>query len=189
VLYLIVDKPIEGMLQYFRSYGINVSRIFTRIADARNALLMQVDPTKIVLIDTGNGGFNSMSARKDIIDLIGLGDDQNKIVAFYSDTNLKAEVNSNRSIQKKSIDWVKYKTTSGVLAYLLQSYKECNYIADGDYTDAGDITETLNIRLFANQNFKPEKTAPYQINTSDIVSLNARGTNEDEQIQAFNPII
>lgn len=189
VLYVIMDKPIEGVLQYFRSYGVNVSKIFTRIADARNALLMQVDPTKIVIVDSGNGAFNNMSARKDLIDLIGLGDGENKVIAFYSDTNLRAEVDSNRAVQKKAVEWVKYKTTSGVLAYLLQDQCNCNYITDGGYSEAGDIVVTLHQRLLPNKELRPNSTSNTMFTTSEIPTMTNTFKGKEDIMEKFTPII
>lgn len=188
VLYMIIDKPIDGMLQYFRSYGLNVSKIFGNIADARNALMMQVNPARIVIVDTGNGSFNSMSARKQVIDIMGLGDDENKITIFYSDTNLKSEIEASKEIQKKALTWYKYKTTAHLLACMLQS-KDCNYISDGGYRDASPIVSSLDQTFWKNINFKDteEHNLLPIINSSDISKL-VHDPNAEE-IRGFNPIL
>lgn len=188
VLYMIIDKPIDGMLQYFRSYGLNVSKIFSNIADARNALMMQVNPARIVIVDTGNGSFNSMSARKQVIDIMGLGDDENKITIFYSDTNLKSEIEASKEIQKKALTWYKYKTTAHLLACMLQS-KDCNYISDGGYRDASPIVSSLDQTFWKNINFKDteEHNSLPIINSSDISKL-VHDPNAEE-IRGFNPIL
>lgn len=188
VLYMIIDKPIDGMLQYFRSYGLNVSKIFSNIADARNALMMQVNPARIVIVDTGNGSFNSMSARKQVIDIMGLGDDENKITIFYSDTNLKSEIEASKEIQKKALTWYKYKTTAHLLACMLQS-KDCNYISDGGYRDASAIVSSLDQTFWKNINFKDteEHNLLPIINSSDISKL-VHDPNAEE-IKGFNPIL
>lgn len=188
VLYMIIDKPIDGMLQYFRSYGLNVSKIFSNIADARNALMMQVNPARIVIVDTGNGSFNSMSARKQVIDIMGLGDDENKITIFYSDTNLKSEIEASKEIQKKALTWYKYKTTAHLLACMLQS-KDCNYISDGGYRDASSIVANLDQTFWKNINFKDteEHNLLPIINSSDISKL-VHDPNAEE-IKGFNPIL
>ena len=188
VLYMIIDKPVDGMLQYFRSYGLNVSKIFSHIDDARNALMMQVNPARIVIVDTGNGSFNSMSARKQVIDVIGLGDDENKVTIFYSDTNLKYEIEASKEIQKKALTWYKYKTTAHLLACMLQS-KDCNYISDGGYSDASPIVSSLDETLWKNINFKDaeEHSLLPMINSSDVSKL-VHDTNA-EVIQGFTPII
>lgn len=188
VLYVIIDKPVDGMLQYFRSYGLNVSKIFSRIDDARNALMMQVNPAKIVIVDTGNGAFNSMSARKQVIDIIGLGDEENKVIIFYSDTNLKSEIEASKEIQKKALTWYKYKTTAHLLACMLQS-KDCNYIHDGGYSDASPVVANLDETLWKNINFKAteEHTMMPIINCSDVAKL-VHDTGS-ESIPGFKPVI
>ena len=188
VLYMIIDKPVDGMLQYFRSYGLNVSKIFSSIDSARNSLMMQVNPARLVIVDTGNGAFNSMSARKQVIDIIGLGDDDNKVTIFYSDTNLKYEIEASKEIQKKALSWYKYKTTAHLLACMLQS-KDCNYISDGGYTDASSIVVNLDETLLKNTNFKDseEHSLLPMINSSDVSKL-THDTNS-EALQSFNPIL
>jgi len=188
VLYMIIDKPIDGMLQYFRSYGLNVSKIFSRIEDARNALMMQVNPARIVIIDTGNGAFNSMSARKQVIDIIGLGDEENKVTVFYSDTNLKYEIEASKEIQKKALSWYKYKTTTHTLACLLQS-KDCNYISEGGYKDASSIVVNLDETLWLNPEFKDaeEHSLLPMVNSSDVSKL--VHDPSVEQVVKFTPIL
>lgn len=178
VLYLIVDKPIDGMLEYFRNYGIKVSRIFSNIKDARDTLLMQIEPTKVVVIDAGTGRFANMAARKDLIDLMGISDEDNKTTVFYSDLIIKSEVEYSPEVQSKSMEWVRYQSTAHVVAHLLQNKKKIKFIEDGEYADASPIVENLKIKGFKNKvPAEPVKLGAVQINTSDIIS---RGRATDD---------
>ena len=62
ILYLIIDKPVHGILKYIRESGLKVSNMFSNIKEAKDAVLMQTEPTRIVVVDTGTGRFTTPSA-------------------------------------------------------------------------------------------------------------------------------
>lgn len=128
VLYIIADKKENGLTAYFRDCNIRVSSVFDDIIEAKNAVLMQSQPTRIVIIDSGRGKFTLTKVRDEIIDMLGISDEQNKTTVFYTDSVLK--VDTLRALGKagKEIDWIQYKSTPVVAATIL-SYKE-NYIYD-----------------------------------------------------------
>lgn len=127
VLYIIIDRKIHGLLGYFRNYGVNVSKIFTDIAEARNTMLMQTELSRLVVIDTGTGKFTNMASRRELVDLMGICDEDTKISVFYTDSVIKSEISSAAEVDDKHIDWSKYKSTAVVLALLLQKTKLENY--------------------------------------------------------------
>lgn len=140
VLYIIIDRPIHGLLSYFRSYNVNVSKVFTDIAEARNTMLMQTELSRLVVVDTGTGKFTNMASRRDLVDLMGICDEETKISIFYTDSVIKSEISSAEEIDDKHIEWFKYKSTAVVLANILQKTKLENYcIYEDDEED--DNTE------------------------------------------------
>lgn len=161
ILYIIIDKPINGMLGFFRNYGVNVSRIFSRIDNlldedneiveegAKDTILMQVDPSRIVFIDTGTGRFTNMGSRKALVDLIGVSDQDTKISIFYTDSVIESEISSNLSIDLKKIDWHKYVSTTDVLYNILRKAAKENYVMDMEDADDFDQSKiSLDIKGF-----------------------------------------
>lgn len=144
ILYIIIDKANPAMLQYYRECGVNVSKIFTNINDAKDTLLMQVDPVKILIIDTGTGRFSAMGSRKELLDLMGICDEDAMISVFLTDTVIKSEVEYNESFETKKIHWYKFKSNTDVIAKLLQAKDKENYIYDDNDKDSvDDIPENV----------------------------------------------
>lgn len=139
-LYMLVDKKIPGMMRFFRESRLRVARIFTSIDDLRGALLMEDRKVRIAVIDTGSGKFTSMASRKELVDTIGVGDEDSSFTVFYTDNSLKADVEEILGSAKKSIDWVKFTGTLVVTAVLL-SYKE-NYILSNSEIEYNDRLES-----------------------------------------------
>lgn len=187
VLYMIIDKPIDGMLHYFRSYGLNVSRIFSSIKEARDVVLMQVIKSKLIVIDTGTGRFTSMASRNELTDLLGIGDDDNSTIVFYSDSVIKTEVEYSRELENKRVDWVKYKSTAQVLAYLLKNKGKEEYVPDGEYTQAAKIVEDLSHKGFklSDEALDMVNMGEVQINTSDIISKQTGENSEYSEIPGY----
>jgi len=138
VLYVVIDRYRHGLLNYFRESGLNVSNIYTNIANARGAILVQQKKSRIVIIDTGAGKFSAVPVRKDLIDLIGISDDSNKISIFYTDSVIKTDALKGLG-KRKGINWINYNGIASVVATLLQ-YKE-RYELD-DYHDHPDEMPT-----------------------------------------------
>ncbi|MBO5388567.1 MAG: hypothetical protein J6A59_10565 [Lachnospiraceae bacterium] len=123
ILYIVIDKYIEGLINYMRESGLNVSRIFKNIADARDELIMQTEPYRLVVVETGLGRFTSTSQRKEIIDLLGIcTDEDSRASVFYTDSVLKIDVI--RELGKDTnIKWEKYKNTALTVVRLLKLHE------------------------------------------------------------------
>lgn len=123
ILYIVIDKYIEGLINYMRESGLNVSRIFKNIADARDELIMQTEPYRLVVVETGLGRFTSTSQRKEIIDLLGIcTDEDSRASVFYTDSVLKIDVI--RELGKDAnIKWEKYKNTALTVVRLLKLHE------------------------------------------------------------------
>jgi hypothetical protein len=150
MLFILVDKSVSGMIDYFRNYGINVSNIYTDISKIRDKMLMQFKPTLLVIIDAGTGKFTSMNSRKALVDLLGICDGDNKVNIFYTDGIIKEEITSTSNINNKSIKWYKYRSTPDVLANILQ-YKLTSsdeFILDGSSSKSDSIKTSLDSKAF-----------------------------------------
>ena len=143
ILYIIADRTFNGMLSYFRYYGVKVTKIFDSIQDATNTLLMQVEPCKVVIIDSGTGKFTSVSSRQALIELLSISDESNRTAVFYTDSVIKAEAKQNLISESRDITWHKYKTTADVAAILLQNLKKETYVYDIKDEEKIDRSEEL----------------------------------------------
>ena len=139
ILYFVVDNKNDNLLKYYRNLGLNVSIIFDDITEARNRILMQREPARIVVIDSGLGIFSSLSKRNELIDMLGISDDRNRISVFYSDSAIKSDALKQLGKSAKSIDWIKYKNTI-VVASIILNYKE-EYIYQNKENDDNVIVE------------------------------------------------
>lgn len=146
ILYIVMDKSIPGLINFFRECGVKVSNIFDDIVDAKNTVLMQSEPIRIVVVDTGLGKFTTTSMRSELIDMLGIADENSKTTVFYTDSALKVDTIRTLGKSGKKIDWIQYKSTAVVAATIL-SYNE-NYIYDME--DDLDVIETSKSAL----NFK-----------------------------------
>lgn len=186
-IYVIIDKDISGITTYFRDYGINVSKVFTNIEAARNTIIMQTEPTKIVVVDTGSGKFASMAARKSLIDLIGIGDENSKITVFYSDTIIKNEVSYAKEVNDKDIKWIKYLSTPQVLATLLQNKGTDEYVIDSEYAEVKELKFTLDSMGIKDTHYKGIDIGPVIIDTPEI-TYHVASNDENNQDHRYRSI-
>ena len=169
ILYIVTDRIIHGMVDYMRDCGLNVNNIFDNIETVRNMLLMQFNRCRIVVIDTGSGKFVTPTIRKELIDMIGVNDENLKFTVFYTDSVIKSDAMEALGKAGKSIEWVKYKTTPIVVAAML-SHAEENYIDDSMTRCSGEKTEDdiLNSMGLPTYGCELEKMSPPIITASAI---------------------
>lgn len=154
VLYIVTDKQAEGLLSYFRYYGCKVSKVFTNIKDASEAVVMSMTPCKVVVIETGRGKFTSVSNRKNLMEVLSLGaetdtsddDYNNEVEIFYTDSIVKAEAKNSVEFDYRKLKWHNYSTTAVVLATLLQELKEETYVYE--YEDKEEIDKSNSLIEF-----------------------------------------
>lgn len=188
ILYIITDKKIPSMKQYFSSYGVNVSIVFDNIKSATNVIMMQLEPTRLIVIDTGTGKFTNMISRKALIDLIGMCDTETLISVFYTDSVIKAEVINSDKIDDKKVTWHHYKSTADILAYLLSaSTKSETYITDrnADEEEDADVTsELLNFTGLSTE-IETSKNIGNVTITPDEVIMNFSNINSENEIEGY----
>ena len=170
ILYIVADKAHVGMASYCRNYGANVSRVFTNIAEARDSLLMQVEPFRVIVIDSGTGRFTNMGARKELIDLLGICDVDTRITVFYTDSAIKTDVELSDEVEEKKINWYKYRSTPDIVAHILQNSEKENYILDANSNDNIVVDESiLNIKGLSVKEGKKIDLGKPSITPDDII--------------------
>lgn len=188
ILYIIMDKSNPSTLQYYRECGVNVSKIFTNINDAKDTLLMQINPVKILIVDTGTGRFSAMGSRKELLDLMGICDEDARISVYYTDTVIKSEVEYNESFEERNIHWHRFKSNTDVVAHLLKNIGKENYIYDNE--DKDKISETPeNILDFTGFKFDEPKQINIgepSITLNDIKVHMVDNESTEDEIEGYN---
>ena len=183
-----MDKSNPSTLQYYRECGVNVSKIFTNINDAKDTLLMQINPVKILIVDTGTGRFSAMGSRKELLDLMGICDEDARISVYYTDTVIKSEVEYNESFEERNIHWHRFKSNTDVVAHLLKNIGKENYIYDNE--DKDKISETPeNILDFTGFKFDEPKQINIgepSITLNDIKVHMVDNESTEDEIEGYN---
>lgn len=188
ILYIIMDKSNPSTLQYYRECGVNVSKIFTNINDAKDTLLMQINPVKILILDTGTGRFSAMGARKELIDLMGICDEDARISVYYTDTVIKSEVEYNDSFEERNIHWHRFKSNTDVVAHLLRNNGKETYIYDNEDKDKiKEIPENvLDFTGFKFDEPKQFNIGESSITLNDIKVHMVDNNSTENEIESYN---
>lgn len=141
VLYVVTDRLMPNLQNYFRSSGVKVSKVFNDIKEAGDQLMFEMDPCRLVIIDTGLGKFTGVASRKDVIDVLSMVDDEHYMSVFYTDKFLKNEVKDSTEVDYKEINWYKYKSTADTVARLLLSKEK--YILGSDVDEDNETEENI----------------------------------------------
>ena len=186
ILYVIADKAQVGMTSYCRNYGANVSKVFTNIAEARDNLLMQIEPFRVIVIDSGTGKFTNMGARKELIDLLGICDVDTRITVFYTDSAIKTDVELADEVEDKEINWYRYRSTPDVVAHILQNSKKENYILDSSDIDEEDTDITiLNVTGLPGKEGKKLDLGKPSITPDDVIFNMMNNNSTEGLIQGY----
>ena len=191
ILYIITDRKNPYMLEYMRQFDINVTRIFTNITEAKDTLLMQVNPAKIVIVDTGTGRFSTIGQRKELIDLMGIADDEAMISVYQTDTVLRSEIKYNEAFDSRDIHWHKYKSTADIVAHLLNNKGREKYVIDLD--DKEEIQEIpSNILQFKGLPFlEPQhmdvNMGSAALKLSDILNNMTLINDKENELESYIP--
>ncbi len=190
ILYIIMDKSNNALLQYYRECGINVSKIFTNINSAKDTLLMQVDPVKILIVDTGTGRFSAMGSRKELIDLMGICDEDARISVYYTDTVIKSEVEYTESFENRDIHWHKFRSNADVVAHLLKNRNKENYVFDNEDKDkvvevADDILDFTGLKFTETKQANANAGDP-SITLNDIKVHMVDNESAEGEIEGYN---
>lgn len=143
VLYILTDRNPENLLTYLRKLGIQVSKVFSNIKEAGDQLMFEMNPCRLVVIDTGLGKFTGVASRKEVIDVLSMVDEDHSMTVFYTDKFLKNEVKDSVEVDYKQITWFKYKSTPEVVARLLLS-KEKFILSDDIDEEVKSVDDILS---------------------------------------------
>lgn len=166
-LYILTDRQSPNMLEYFRNNGLNVSKIFSNLQEARDFLIYQMEPSMLVIIETGLGKFTGSNARKELISTLGICDvDEGtiRIAVFYSNNSIKSDAAESIEIDYRKIKWFKYENTAQVVARILEMDIKC--IQSYDYDIVEEIDENSSLK-FKGYSFE-YKTSKHKIGLSSI---------------------
>ena len=119
-LYILIDKDTNKFKKYIEDCGINATYVYDSIDAARDELFLEYDGYRLAIIDTGTGKFSGVAQRKDLIDLLGIMDDECKASLFYTDDALRQEVKHSTSKMNKDITIQKYRGTTDVVIELMK---------------------------------------------------------------------
>ena len=192
-LVIVTDRPTLGLINYFRDNNVNVNTLFSSLEKAREKLMLQVEPCRVVILDTGLGKFSSMTERQVLSDILSFCDESFRISVFYCDLALKSDTMRSSYIKDKSklkkiIDWHKFVNTADVVRRLLKSNE--TYI-DGKNRKEDD---EVNIDISDLDQFKPEETeytdvennSKFNIGTINIDEISTKTSSlELKQIESY----
>lgn len=121
-VYLLTDSKVNRVARFFVQNGLNIYSASDNIGKIGGRFVMDVEPSILLLVDTGKGLFSSAKAQKELIDVIGAGDlTMNKaVIIFYTDSSVKVEALSNMT-NVESVKWLKYAGSSEVLRKMLEA--------------------------------------------------------------------
>ena len=192
-LYLVSDKAVPGLLEYLNDCGLAVTDIFDGVESLKNTLLLQSNRARIVIIDSGTGRFISPNVRKELVDIIGMNDENLQFTIFYTDNILKSTTIQELGKMGKELEWVKYSSTVVVAAYLLMKHEKYNIrrkaMSDAEYSQKTDSLRNKLKYIKGSEvpNRKPEALPQLTVNPDDIVA-HFEGDTENE-IQSFKVVI
>lgn len=192
-LYLVSDKVVPGLLEYLNDCGLAVTDIFDGVEPLKNTLLLQSSRARIVIIDSGTGRFISPNVRKELVDIIGMNDENLQFTIFYTDNILKSTTIQELGKMGKELEWVKYSSTVVVAAYLLMKHEKYNIrrkaMSDAEYSQKTDSLRNKLKYIKGSEvpNRKPEALPQLTVNPDDIVA-HFEGDTENE-IQSFKVVI
>lgn len=185
ILYVVIDKYFEGMINYMRESGLNVSCIFKSISDARDELLMQTEPYRLVVIETGLGRFTSTNQRKELIDLLGVcTDEDSRASVFYTDSVLKIDVT--RELGKNpNIRWDKYKNTALLVSKLLKMHENFILMDEQNSDELITFDSVKNFQGLSSREQTSKGVQPIITSESILKGMILDGNSED--LEGFDP--
>ena len=139
-LYILMDSPKVGLVQYLKESGIDVKAVIYDIVDANYSFMQEENSARIMIIDTGTGYFSKVSNRKELQSLLGMCVDSKKGTLFYTDSSLKSSIAKTKTIDNKDI--LRYISTIGIVEYLKENGEDYCYSGAEDEK----FTELLQFR-------------------------------------------
>lgn len=114
-LFILCDSVPNKFMRYIEESGMHVDEVYNNIEQARDELLLEYETYRILIVDTGTGKFSGVSQRRDIVDLLGIMDEECRASLFYTDEALRQEIRQGTAKAGKKIVIYKYKGTADMI--------------------------------------------------------------------------
>lgn len=182
-LFVLTDKLTPHMMEFARDSGLAVSNIFTSVDDLKSLLMTTFGVTRIVVVDSGTGRFVAPATRKDLIDAIGMADEDVKFTVFYTSNLLKEDAKNTLTDNSANVEWVPYKCTSVCVAVMLM-HKAEEYVYDSvAYADAEKFEDDIMKHVGKDSRCKLDEPSVSMLNLSNLYQR--MFSDESKELPAF----
>lgn len=183
-LFVLTDKLTPHMMEFARDSGLAVSNIFTSVDDLKSLLMTTFGVTRIVVVDSGTGRFVAPATRKDLIDAIGMADDDVKFTVFYTSNLLKEDAKNTLTDNSSNVEWVPYKCTSVCVAVMLM-HKAEEYVYDSvAYADAEKFEDDIMKHVGKDSRCNLDEPSVSMLNLSNLYQR--MFSDESKELPAFS---
>lgn len=183
-LFVLTDKLTPHMMEFARDSGLAVSNIFTSVDDLKSLLMTTFGVTRIVVVDSGTGRFVAPATRKDLIDAIGMADDDVKFTVFYTSNLLKEDAKNTLTDNSANVEWVPYKCTSVCVAVMLM-HKAEEYVYDSvAYADAEKFEDDIMKHVGKDSRCNLDEPSVSMLNLSNLYQR--MFSDESKELPAFS---
>lgn len=183
-LFVLTDKLTPHMMEFARDSGLAVSNIFTSVDDLKSLLMTTFGVTRIVVVDSGTGRFVAPATRKDLIDAIGMADDDVKFTVFYTSNLLREDAKNTLTDNSDNVEWVPYKCTAVCVAVMLL-HKTEEYVYDAvAYADAEKFEDDIMKRIGKDSRCNTDEPSVSMLNLSNLYQRMM--SDESKEIPAFS---
>lgn len=119
VLYILSERNIQGLAQFAENEGVLIEEQFTSIEDVKIRIVLEQNPIRLVVIESGLGRFSSSANRDEIVDLVGVCSTENKSATmFITDSAIKTSCIQSLGRKIPNVTWEKFETTASVIDYI-----------------------------------------------------------------------
>lgn len=182
-LFVLTDKLTPHMMEFARDSGLAVSNIFTSVDDLKSLLMTTFGVTRIVVVDSGTGRFVAPATRKDLIDAIGMADEDVKFTVFYTSNLLKEDAKNTLTDNSANVEWVPYKCTSVCVAVMLM-HKAEEYVYDSvAYADAEKFEDDIMKHVGKDSRCNLDEPSVSMLNLSNLYQR--MFSDESKELPAF----
>lgn len=182
-LFVLTDKLTPHMMEFARDSGLAVSNIFTSVDDLKSLLMTTFGVTRIVVVDSGTGRFVAPATRKDLIDAIGMADEDVKVTVFYTSNLLKEDAKNTLTDNSANVEWVPYKCTSVCVAVMLM-HKAEEYVYDSvAYADAEKFEDDIMKHVGKDSRCNLDEPSVSMLNLSNLYQR--MFSDESKELPAF----
>lgn len=183
-LFVLTDKLTPHMMEFARDSGLAVSNIFTSVDDLKSLLMTTFGVTRIIVVDSGTGRFVAPATRKDLIDAIGMADDDVKFTVFYTSNLLKEDAKNTLTDNSANVEWVPYKCTSVCVAVMLM-HKAEEYVYDSvAYADADKFEDDIMKHVGKDSRCNLDEPSVSMLNLSNLYQR--MFSDESKELPAFS---